>query len=413
MEGQNFGLIGKTLKHSYSKIIHQRFSKYDYELIELEPQELKAFALKKELKGYNVTIPYKKDIMLYLDQISERAKTIGAVNTVVNRDGKLYGYNTDFNGMIYMLERAGIAVKDKTVMILGTGGTSNTATAVCKHLSAKEILIVSRTGELNYHNCYDKKGVELIINTTPVGMYPNTLESPVDLSKFPSLVGVVDVIYNPAKTKLLYQAEELGLKTSNGLAMLVAQAKYAMDLFLDESFDDDIIEKVLSQMQREMLNIVLIGMPSCGKSSIGERLAKKLNREFIDIDLEIEKWQNKTIPQIFSESGEEYFRKLEKEMTLKTCALSGKVVATGGGVIKNKENLFALRQNGRVILINRDIEKLVSDGRPLSKDKEAIKNLYKERKELYSAFADARVENDGDISNAVEGVIKAYENLSN
>ncbi len=413
MQNKEYGLIGKSLKHSYSKIIHERFGKYGYELYEILPENLKEFVEKKELKGYNVTIPYKKEIMPYLDCISDEAKAIGAVNAVVNERGKLYGYNTDFLGLKYMLKKADILIKDKTVMVLGTGGAGNTAVAVCKSLKAKKVLSVSRTGEINYQNCYDFNDVEIIINTTPVGMFPNTLESHINLEKFDKLIGVVDVIYNPATTKLLYQAKQLNIKHTNGLPMLVAQAKYAMDFFLRESFDDSIIDKVLSELKSEMQNIVLIGMPSSGKSSIGARVAKELDREFIDIDLEIERQEDKTIPEIFNENGEEYFRKLEKEITLKVCSLSGKVISTGGGVVKDKDNLFSLKQNGKVILIKRDLEKLISDGRPLSKDKESIKKLYEERKELYNLFADAVVENDGEIENAVSGVIKTYENLSN
>ncbi len=413
MKNEQFGLIGKTLKHSYSKIIHRTFSKYDYKLIELLPENLKEFVLSKQLAGYNVTIPYKKDIMPFLDEISEQARSIGAVNTVVNRNGKLYGFNTDFLGMTYMLSRADISVKNKSVMILGSGGTSNTAVAVCKSLGAREIKVVSRLGQINYKNCYDDKGVEIIINTTPVGTYPNTNERPIDLKKFPNLLGVADVIYNPSMTKLLYQANELNIKHTNGLPMLVAQAKYAMDLFLDKTFDDSVIEEVLLDLQKQTQNIVLIGMPSSGKSSIGKRVAEKLKREFIDIDLEIEKERGKTIPQIFSELGGDYFRKIEKEITLRVCSLSGKVISTGGGVVKDSDNLFSLKQNGKVILITRDIDKLISEGRPLSKDKESIKKLYQERKDLYNLFADARVENDGEIDEAVKGVIELYENFSN
>ncbi len=413
MQYKEFGLIGKTLGHSYSKIIHNKFGKYNYDLIELLPEELGAFAKKKELKGYNVTIPYKKDIIQYLDVVSEQAQAIGAVNTVVNRGGKLYGYNTDYMGMKYMLNLADISVKDRVVMILGSGGTSNTAVAVCKSLGAREIITVSRSGKVNYQNCYDIPNVQILINTTPVGMYPNTDQSPVDLAKFTSLIGVADVIYNPNCSKLIYQAKELKLKAISGLPMLVAQAKYAMDLFLDEQYDDGIIEQVLFKLKNEMQNIVLIGMPSCGKSSIGERVAKALNREFIDIDKEIEKQEKKTIPQIFAEYGEEYFRKVEKQVTLKICANSGKVISTGGGVVKDKDNLFALKQNGKVILINRDIDKLISQGRPLSKDKATIFKLYQERKELYNLFADVSVSNDGEIQTAVEGVITSYENISN
>ncbi len=409
---QRFGLIGRTLKHSYSKPIHNKLGDYGYELVEIEPEELKSFTESASFNGYNVTIPYKKDIIPYLDSVSSEALAIGAVNTVVKRAGKLYGYNTDFKGMIYMLDRAGISVNDKVVMILGTGGTSNTATAVCKHLNAKKIVIVSRSGKVNYDNCYDIKDIEIIINTTPVGMFPNTDKSPVDLSRFDNLCGVVDVIYNPSTTKLLYQAKELGVPNTNGLAMLVAQAKYAMEHFTSTTVSDSVIEKVILEMQRQMENIVLIGMPSSGKSSIGKRVAEALGREFIDIDAEIERAENKSIPQIFAEHGEEYFRKIEKQITQKLCALSSKVISTGGGVVKDRDNLFSLKQNGKVVLITRDIEKLVSEGRPLSKDKESIKRLYKERKDLYNLFADIIVANDGELDQAVKGVIKAYENFS-
>ncbi len=413
MGKREFGLIGKTLGHSYSKIIHSKLGDYSYGLVELSPEKLQSFVQSKKLSGYNVTIPYKKDIIQYLDCLSSDAKKIGAVNTVVNKGGVLYGYNTDVLGMKYMLKRSGISVENRSVMILGSGGTSNTALAVCKDLGAKDITIVSRTGEVNYQNCYAQKDVEIIINTTPVGMFPNTNASPVDLAKFNNLLGVADVIYNPACTKLIHQAKQLKIKATNGLSMLVAQAKYAMELFLDEKEDDSVIEKVITELQREMQNVVLIGMPSCGKSSIGEQVASLLNREFIDVDKEIEKQENKPIYQIFKQNGEDYFRKIEKEITLKVGSLSGKVIATGGGVVKDKDNLFSLKQNGKVILITRDIDKLISDGRPLSKDKESIKKLYQERKDLYQAFADGKVENDGEIDSAVKGVIKTYENLSN
>ncbi len=412
MQNIEYGLIGKTLKHSYSKIIHNKFGKYGYDLFEIAPEDLKSFALKKELKGYNVTIPYKKEIMPYLDQISKEALDIGAVNTVVNRAGKLFGYNTDFSGMVFTLKRAGIEIKDKLVMVLGTGGAGNTAVAVCKELGAKNVVSVSRTGEINYQNCYDYSGVNVIINATPVGMYPDTEKSPVDLAKFPRLTGVMDLIYNPACTKLIYQAKELNIKSTNGLPMLVAQAKYAMDYFLDQESSDDIIEEILLELKKETQNVILIGMPSSGKSVIGRAVARALNREFIDIDGEIEKQEGKSIPQIFEQNGEGYFREVERNLTLKTCALCGKVIATGGGVVKDKNNLFSLKQNGKVILIKRDIDKLVSDGRPLSKDKESIRRLYQERKELYKLFADAETRNDGDIETAVKGVINAYENIS-
>lgn len=300
---EKFGLIGKTLKHSYSKIIHGELGNYDYDLYEIAPENLKEFVLSGKLKGYNVTIPYKKDIIPYLDEVDELALKIGAVNTVVEKDGKRYGFNTDFLGMKYMLSRAGITLKDKVVMLLGSGGTSNTANAVVLSDGAKEVIKVSRTGEVNYQNCFERKDVEVIINTTPVGMFPNNYESPLSISGFPNLIGVADVIYNPNLTALTAQAKERGIKYANGLPMLVAQAKYAMELFLDKTVSDSVIEKVLSKLEKETLNIVLIGMPGSGKTTVGKALAELLGREFIDTDLEIEKRENRDIPLIFKENG--------------------------------------------------------------------------------------------------------------
>ena len=404
MEQKKIGLIGRTLKHSYSKIIHDKFGEYDYRLYEIEPEQLNSFS-KGDLNGFNVTIPYKKDIMPYLDQIDEFAKSVGAVNTVVKKCGKLYGYNTDFNGMLYMLDMAGINLNDKNVMILGSGGTSNTAIAVAKYCKAKSVVVVSRSGKVNYNNCYDLVDTQIIINTTPVGMYPNIDGAPVDISKFPRLVGVADAIYNPSLTMLTYKAKESGLKYTNGLPMLVAQAKYAMEHFIDNKCDDSIIQKIIDEINLQTLNVVLIGMPSCGKSSIGRAVAEKLNREFIDTDSVIEQRVGKSIPQIFNEHGEEYFRRLETQVIKDVCIESGKVIATGGGVVKKSENEFFIKCNSKVIYIDRNVELLVTDGRPLSKDKSAIKRLYNERKDLYNKIADIVVENNGDISCAINGVL--------
>ena len=404
MEQKKFGLIGRTLKHSYSKIIHDKFGEYDYRLYEIEPEQLNSFS-KGDLNGFNVTIPYKKDIMPYLDQIDEFAKSVGAVNTVVKKGGKLYGYNTDFNGMLYMLDMAGINLNDKNVMILGSGGTSNTAIAVAKYCKAKSVVVVSRSGKVNYNNCYDLVDTQIIINTTPVGMYPNVDGAPVDISKFPRLVGVADAIYNPSLTMLTYKAKESGLKYTNGLPMLVAQAKYAMEHFIDNKCDDSIIQKIIDEINLQTLNVVLIGMPSCGKSSIGRAVAEKLNREFIDTDSVIEQRVGKSIPQIFNEHGEEYFRRLETQVIKDVCIESGKVIATGGGVVKKSENEFFIKCNSKVIYIDRNVELLVTDGRPLSKDKDTIKRLYNERKDLYNKIADIVVENNGDISCAINGVL--------
>ena len=401
---EKFGLIGKTLKHSYSKIIHGELGNYDYDLYEIAPENLKEFVLSGKLKGYNVTIPYKKDIIPYLDEVDERALKIGAVNTVVEKDGKRYGFNTDFLGMKYMLSRAGITLKDKVVMLLGSGGTSNTANAVALSEGAKEVIKVSRTGEVNYQNCFERKDVEVIINTTPVGMFPNNYASPLSISGFPNLIGVADVIYNPNLTALTAQAKERGIKYANGLPMLVAQAKYAMELFLDKMVSDSVIEKVLSKLEKETLNIVLIGMPGSGKTTVGKALAELLGREFIDTDLEIEKRENRDIPLIFKENGEEYFRAVESVVLKEVGLMTGKVIATGGGVIKNKDNYFPLKSNGVIFWIKRDLSALPTDGRPLSKDVETLKKLFDERKDLYAFFADEIIENDTDIEKVVKEI---------
>lgn len=405
MAKQKYALIGSSLKHSYSKLIHAKLGDYFYQLVELEENQLKEF-VDSEVCGFNVTIPYKKKIIEYLDFTDESALKIGAVNTVVKRNGKAYGYNTDFYGMVYMLSRADISVKGKSVLILGSGGTSNTARAVLEHLGAKKITTVSRSGEVNYENCYKITDTEIIINTTPVGTYPNVNDAPIDIDKFPKLLAVADVIYNPCLTKLLLKAREKGLKYTSGLPMLVAQAKYAKDLFFNETTNDQKIEKVLNEMFKETLNIVLIGMPGSGKSTVGKILADKLNREFIDTDEEIVKKVGKSIPEIFNQYGEEYFREIESEVIEEVGKKSGKIIATGGGVVKNALNYFPLKCNGKIFYLERSVDKLSTCDRPLSKDISAVEKLYKERKDLYNKFADIKVNNDFEIESAVNGVIE-------
>lgn len=406
-KNKKFALIGKTLKHSYSKLIHKELGDYPYDLIEVKEEDLKDFALSKRFDGYNVTIPYKTDIIPYLDQLDGVAKEIGAVNTVVNANGKLIGYNTDFYGMQYMLASAGINLKDKIVMILGTGGTSKTATVVAKSLGAKQIVTVSRSGEINYQNCYDVNDVEVIINTTPVGMYPNNYEKPLDIKRFKNLEGVADVVYNPSLTLICNDAKEQGIKYVNGLKMLVAQAKFAYDKFFNTVADNDIIDKIYDKLSKENQNIVLVGMPGSGKSTVGREVAKRLNREFIDTDEEIVKRTGVDIPTLFKEKGEPYFRALESEVIKDVCKSVGKVISTGGGAVKDILNRYPMRSNGKIFCINRSIELLASDGRPLSKSKEDIEKLYEERKDKYLAFADVLIDNNGEIENAVKGVINS------
>ncbi len=404
---QKFGLIGKTLKHSWSKPIHELFNQYSYDLYEIKENDIESFVNDKSLCGFNVTIPYKKAVIPFLDEIDERAREIGSVNTVVYRNGKKLGFNTDFDGMIYMLNRAKITVKDQNVLILGSGGTSLTAQSVSKFLGAKSVTVLSRSGEINYDNYQNiANDIGVLINASPVGMYPDNYSLKIDLDYFTNLVGVVDVIYNPQLTLLLHRAKEKNIPYTNGFSMLVAQAKFAMERFLDKKFDNEIIERVIDKLTLDMTNIVLIGMPSAGKTSVGKILAEKLNREFIDTDQEIVKKVGITIPEIFEKFGEDYFRKVEAEVYSEIGKLSGKVISTGGGVVKNKENYFPLKQNGKIFYINRDIDKLLTDGRPLSKDKETIKKLYLERKDAYEYFADYKIDNNGELNKTIEKIME-------
>ena len=403
---KKFALIGKTLKHSYSKKIHALLGDYPYDLVELEAEELKDFLFNGGYDGFNVTIPYKKEIMQYLDVIDDSAKLIGAVNTVVIKDGVSTGYNTDFDGMRYMITRAKIELSNKKVVILGSGGTSNTAVAVAKYLKAKEIIVVSRSGENNYQNIDRHFDADVVINTTPVGMYPNNYQSPIDLSNFKNVSGVVDVIYNPDITELTFNAKELGINYTNGLPMLVAQAKFAMERFFDKSVSDSVIEKTLNELWKETLNVILIGMSGSGKSTVGKEIADLLGREFIDTDQEIIKLDGRDIPTIFKESGEDYFRSLEKKVIKDVCKLNGKVIATGGGVVKYDENLYPLKSNGKTFWIKRDLNALDVSGRPLVKDIETAKKLFEERKDKYLKFSDFIVDNDGSVIQTAKGVIE-------
>lgn len=393
-----YGLIGEKLGHSFSKIIHEKLADYTYELCPLAKDELDAFMTAKQFKAINVTIPYKQDVIPYCDVLDDSAKRIGVVNTIVNRDGKLFGYNTDFAGFLYNLNAHGITLKDKKVMICGSSGTCKTVTAVAEYMGAKEILVVSRSKKENavtYEECIRHKDVDVVVNASPKGMYPNNGESPLDLSNFPNCKAVVDVIYNPLKTRLLQQAEQLGMKAVNGLEMLVAQAKFAVEHFLSTEIENDKIDQITLELLKQLTNIVLIGMPSSGKTLTGKALCKYIDKTVVDTDAVIVERSGMSIKEMFARHGETYFRQWEHDVIEEFSKQNGLIIATGGGAIKNEENIQNLKQNGVVMFIDRDLEHLlVTDDRPLSKDTNAVAKLYEERYPLYTKYGDLRVPNN-------------------
>ena len=391
-----YGLLGEKLGHSYSPLIHSYFGKYGYELVEKGPDELEDFLRRGDFRGLNVTIPYKKSVIPYLDELSDTAKKIGSVNTVIRReDGTLYGDNTDYGGLVYTFRSAKIEAADKKALVLGSGGASLTAVCVLRDLGAKSITVISRSGEDNYENIYEKHGdAEIIVNTTPVGMYPNNGESPVDLSRFSNLCGVVDIVYNPWRTALLLQAESLGIKCKGGLSMLVAQAAYASEQFTGRRISYGEIEKVRKAVLKQTKNLVLVGMPGCGKTTIGRRVAKFLGREFIDLDAMIVEKAGKTIPEIFADEGEEAFRLLETECATEAGKKSSAVISCGGGIVTKERNYAPLRQNGTIIFINRKTEALATRDRPVSASR-SLEEIAAERRPIYKKWSSVEVENMG------------------
>ncbi len=406
-----FGLIGGVLGHSYSREIHAAIADYEYELKELKPEEVKAFFENRDFKGVNVTIPYKQTVMPFLDEISENARAIGAVNTVVNKNGRLYGYNTDFFGMTAMFEKYGIKIKDKKVLILGTGGTSKTAFAAAKSLGAGEILTVSRTkseGTVTYDEALSlHTDAQIIINTTPVGMFPDGGKKPVDISLFPSLCGVADAVYNPLRTNLVLDALERGIPACGGLYMLSAQGVMASALFRGISCDTSLVEKAFAQVEAGKKNIVLIGMPTSGKTSVGTLIAEKTGRKFYDTDEITAENAGMPIPEYINKNGETLFREKEKLAVEKASEYSGAVIATGGGAVLDKENVRALKRNGTLIFLNRPLEKLRAAGdRPLSDSSEKLKKMFETRLSVYMSCADAVIDGDITVEQAAQAVIK-------
>lgn len=402
------GLLGRKLGHSYSPQIHSYLGSYSYNLFEKEPEQLEDFLKYGDFTAINVTIPYKKDVIPYLDEISPVAKKMGAVNTIVRRpDGTLFGHNTDYFGFASMVNRSGLTVYGKKVLVLGSGGASNTVVAVLRELGA-QVIIVSRSGENNYQNLHLHSDAAAIVNTTPVGMYPNTGISPVDLTLFPKLEGVLDVVYNPARTQILMDAEALGLPCQNGLWMLVAQAKEAAEYFTGREIEDSVIEEIYSKLSAQMQNIVLIGMPGCGKSTIAALLSQKLGRPAVDADAEIIRLAGKSIPDIFAEDGEEVFRQWETTALESLGKQSGLIIATGGGCITKARNYPLLHQNGCIFWLHRELDVLPTEGRPLSQANK-LSDLYAVRKPLYEAFADYIVNNNGSPEETAASIIACLE----
>ena len=413
-----YGLIGAKLGHSYSKIIHEAVCGYSYELHPLPTEEeAHAFMQAKAFKAINVTIPYKKLVIPYCDEVEPRAAAIGAVNTVVNRDGKLYGYNTDYTGFAYLARCHGVKFAGAVVLVLGTGGTHNTVTAVCQDAGVKQVLTASRTGKdgaLTYEEAQQHPEINIIINTTPAGMYPNNGSCLLDLHAFPKLEAVLDCVYNPFRTELLLRAEELGVPAYCGFEMLVAQAVYAAEYFLSRKFDDAAgeIGRITAALRRDMLNVALIGMPSSGKSTVGRALAERLGKKFIDLDEEIVKVDGRSIPDIFAAEGEDGFRAKESAQTARFAKEGRQLLSCGGGIIKRGGNLRALHQNGVLLFLDRPLDALtVGGGRPLSSSTEALKKMEAERRPLYLAAADAVIPNSGTVEDAVTAAMEALDEI--
>lgn len=411
-----YGLVGERLGHSFSPEIHSALADYKYELIEVPKDKIDSFFEAKEFKGLNVTIPYKETVIPHLDVIDDAAKTIGAVNTVVVRDGKLYGYNTDYVGMRDAILRAGIVVKGKKVLICGSGGTSKTAEYTAKSLGAKETYRLSRKmtdGCITYDEAYSlHNDAEIIINATPCGMYPSEDDVPIDIARFPKLSGVFDAIFNPLCTRLVIGSKRRGITASGGLYMLVAQAAAASELFIGKSIEKRATDSEYSSLLRSKLNIVLIGMPSSGKTTVGKEIASKLKRPFIDLDEMISEKEGMPIPEIFEKFGESYFRKAEASAVKEISSICGAVIATGGGAILSKENVSALMKNGRLCFLDRSLDKLISTpDRPLSSDRTALEARYRERIDIYNSVCDVKIDSNGSVAEAVTSILNDFEGI--
>lgn len=409
-----YGCIGEHLRHSFSKEIHNILSDYEYELKEIPKDKIDEFMTEHNFKSINVTIPYKEAVIPYLHYIDDSAKEIGAVNTIVNRDGLLYGYNTDFYGMSMLITHAELDLRDKKVAILGTGGTSKTANAVANALLSKEIITVSRTkkeGTITYEELYEHhRNLDIIINTTPLGMFPDNFTNAVDIKRFTNLSGVIDAVYNPLRTQLIYEAKKSGIKGEGGLYMLVSQAVLASEIFLREKYEEGTIDNIFEKLIRQKKNIVLIGMPSSGKSTVGKEIAKRLGRRFYDTDEIIKEKANNEVFEIILSMGEKHFRKLESDVIRELSKETGVVIATGGGAVLNEENVSALAQNGRIYFLDRPIELLFpTKDRPITNTKEKLSEIYNARYHIYESSADVKIEASGTMDEILNAIIGDFE----
>ena len=411
-----YGLIAKKLGHSFSSELHRMIGGYDYELKELPEEALEAFFAERAFAGINVTIPYKEAVLPYLDQLDSAAAAIGAVNTVVNRDGRLIGFNTDLGGLIALINRMGLDMRRKKVLILGTGGTAKTARFAAVQLGAAEIHLVSRrksADAVTYREAAAlHRDAEILINATPCGMYPEPDRQPIDLAAFPKLCGVVDAVYNPLSTRLVLDARGRGIRAQGGLYMLVAQAALASACFTGHDLDESVIEGAYARLLRNKQNLVLIGMPGCGKTAVGREAAALLGREFVDLDQLISERAGQSIPDIFAEKGEAVFRDLESQVVREIAGNTGLVIATGGGCVLRPQNMRRLRQNGCLILLDRPAEQLLpTEDRPLADTPDKMHRLYRERMPVYQTAADLIIPAENSVSETARRVIRHFNEV--
>ncbi|MCQ2420478.1 MAG: AAA family ATPase [Clostridia bacterium] len=401
------GLLGKKLGHSYSPAIHNMLASYDYDLFERQEDEVAAFLQEKSWSGLNVTIPYKRAVVPFMDCVSETVKKTGSINTVVRREnGELYGDNTDVFGFLSLVKHAGINAAGKKALILGSGGASASVRAALEQLGAQTV-IISRSGEDNYENLEKHADARLVVNTTPVGMYPDTGKAPLDLRRLPQVEGVLDIIYNPARTAILLQAEQLGIPHANGLYMLVAQAKRSAELFSGKQIADSEIDRITRELAASMQNIVLIGMPGCGKSTIAEALGRKTGREVVDSDVEIFRKTGLKPSQIILEQGEAAFRDIECEVLAELGKKHRRIISTGGGSVLREENYNSLHQNGCIVWIQRELSRLSRKDRPLSQNRD-LQELYEAREPRYRRFADFAVDNCRSVDAAADEILTLF-----